>query len=148
MDPLLLQPRMTAATVTGRRPTRVERAAALAFILPALGFGIPTPLVIDHVRRTGELPLTPFGFRSHAGPFFDQLGPEGFGSVAWAFVVVCLLDLLAGAWLWQGRRRGAVLGAVMTPVTLVFALGFAFPFLLVALPLRLLLVAAARTGLR
>ena len=36
----------------------------------------------------------------------------------------------------------------MTPVTLVFALGFAFPFLLAALPLRLLLLVAARSGLR
>jgi hypothetical protein len=139
---------MTAATSAGVRPQRATRWAALALILPALAFGIPTPFVIDHVRRTGELPLTPFGFRSHAGPFFDQLGPDGFGSVAWAFVVVCLLDVLAGAWLWQGRRRGALLGAAMTPLTLVFALGFAFPFLLLALPIRLVLLAAARAGLR
>jgi len=98
--------------------------------------------------RTGDLPWTPFGFQSHAGPFFDQLGPPGFISLAWAFVVVCLLDLLAAALLWRGRRRGAWLGAAMTPVTLVFALGFAFPFLLAALPLRLLLLVAARSGLR
>ncbi len=92
--------------------------------------------------------MTPFGFRSHAGPFFDQLGPTGFNSVAWAFVVVCLLDVLAGALLWRGRRRGAWLGAAMTPGTVVFALGFAFPFLLAALPLRLLLLVVARSGLR
>lgn len=123
------------------------RWAALSFVLPALAFGIPTPLVIDHVRRTGDLPWTPFGFQSHAGPFFDQFGPAGFVNVAWAFVGACLLDLLAGVWLWQGRRRGAWLGAAMTPVTLFFAVGFAFPFLLVALPLRLLLLVVARSGL-
>lgn len=139
---------MTAATSTGVRPQRAARWAALAFILPALGFGIPTPLVIHQVRRTGDLPWTPFGFQSHAGPFFDQLGPAGFINLSWAFVVVCLLDLLAGALLWRGRRRGAWLGAAMTPVALVFALGFAFPFLLAALPLRLLLLVAARSGLR
>lgn len=139
---------MTARVSAGTPPRRAARWAAVAFILPALGFGIPTPLVIDHVRRTGELPMTPFGFRSHAGPFFDQLGPETFTKLAWAFVVVCLLDLLAGAWLWQGRQRGAWVGAAMTPVTLVFALGFAFPFLLAALPIRLILLVAARSGLR
>ena len=139
---------MTAATSAGVMPQRMARSAALAFILPALAFGIPTPLVIDHVRRTGDLPWTPFGFQSHAGPFFDEFGAAGFSRLAWAFVVVCLLELVAGAWLWRGRRRGAWLGAAMTPVTLVFALGFAFPFLLAALPLRLLLLVAARSGLR
>ena len=139
---------MTAAIPAGVRPKRAARWAALAFILPALAFGIPTPLVIDHVRRTSDLPWTPFGFQSHAGPFFDRLGPAGFNNLAWAFVVVCLLELVAGALLWRGRRRGAWLGAALTPVTLVFTLGFAFPFLLAALPLRLLLLVAARSGLR
>jgi hypothetical protein len=126
---------------------RAARWAALAFVLPAVGFGLPTPFVIDHLRRTGELPMTPFGFRSHAGPF-ERLGPEGFTALAWALVVACLLDALAGAWLWQGRRRGARLGLAMTPATLALALGFAFPFLLAALPIRLVLVAAARSSLR
>jgi hypothetical protein len=123
------------------------RWAALAFILPALGFGLPTPFVLAHLRRTGELPLTPFGFRSHAGPF-ERLGPDAFTALGWALLAICVLDVLAGVWLWQGRRRGARLGVATTPLTLVLGLGFAFPFLLAALPLRLLLVAVARPGLR
>ena len=123
------------------------RWAAIAFILPAIGFGLPTPFVLAHFRRTGELPLTPFGFRSHSGPF-ERLGSDAFTALGWALVVVCVLDVLAGVWLWQGRRRGARLGVATTPLTLVLGLGFAFPFLLAALPLRLLLVAVARWGLR
>jgi hypothetical protein len=123
------------------------RWAAITFIAPALGFGLPTPFVLAHLRRTGELPLTPFGFRSHSGPF-ERLGPDAFTALGWALVVICILDVLAGVWLWQGRRRGARLGVATTPLTLVLGLGFAFPFLLAALPLRLLLVAAARSGLR
>jgi hypothetical protein len=123
------------------------RWAAITFILPALGFGLPTPFVLDHLRRTGELPLTPFGFRSHSGPF-ERLGPDAFTGLGWALVVICVLDVLAGVWLWQGRRRGARLGVATMPLTLVLGLGFAFPFLLSALPLRLLLVVVARSGLR
>lgn len=128
-------------------PRRAARWAALAFVLPAAGFGLPTPLVLDHLRRTGELPMTPFGFRSHAGPF-EAVGPEGFQVLGWTLVAVCLLDALAGFWLWQGRRRGARLGVALTPATLALALGFAFPFLLAAIPVRLVLVAVARRGLR
>ena len=123
------------------------RWAAVTFILPAFGFGLPTPFVLSHLRRTGELPMTPFGFRSHSGPF-ERLGPDAFTALGVALVVSCVLDVLAGVWLWQGRRRGARLGLAMTPLALVLGLGFAFPFFLAALPLRLLLIAAARSGLR
>lgn len=122
------------------------RWAALAFILPALGFGLPTPFVLSHLRRTGELPMTPFGFRSHSGPF-ERLGPDAFIALGVALIVVCVLDVLAGAWLWQGRRRGARLGLATTPFALILATGFAFPFLLAALPLRVILVIAARRRL-
>jgi hypothetical protein len=133
-----------ARSSVSRRPARW---AALAFVLPAAAFGLPTPLVLDHLRRTGELPMTPFGFRSHAGPF-EAVGPDGFQVLGWALVVVCLLDALAGIWLWQGRRRGARLGVALTPASLALAMGFAFPFLLAAIPIRLLLVAVARRSLR
>ena len=135
--------RDAGASVSGRP----ARWAALAFVLPAAGFGLPTPLVLDHLRRTGELPMTPFGFRSHSGPF-EAVGPDGFQVLGWTLVVVCLLDALAGIWLWQGRRRGARLGVALTPASLALAVGFAFPFLLAAIPIRLLLVAVARRSLR
>jgi hypothetical protein len=108
---------------------------------------VPTPFVLAYLRRTGELPLTPFGFRSHSGPF-ERLGPDAFVVLGWALVAICILDVVAGTWLWQGRRRGARLGLATTPVALVLGVGFAFPFLLGALPLRLVLLAAARPGLR
>ena len=123
------------------------RAAALSYILPALGFGIPTPFVLWHLGRTGELPMTPFGFRSHSGPF-EAVGQDGFVALGIAFLGACAIDVLAGAWLWGGRRRGAALGAAATPVTLFFAAGFAFPFLLAAIPIRLVLTAAAWPKLR
>jgi hypothetical protein len=61
---------------------------------------------------------------------------------------VCALDALAGIWLWQGRRRGARLGMVMSPLAFILGVGFALPFLVVGVPIRLGLTWAGRGSLR
>jgi uncharacterized protein YndB with AHSA1/START domain len=57
-----------------------------------------------------------------AGPF-ERLGPERFIALDWALVVVCVLDVLAGIWLWQGRRRGAQLGMATAPLAVSLGAG-------------------------
>jgi hypothetical protein len=128
------------------RQSATIRIAAPLFILDA-GFAVTTPFVLSHLRRHGELPMTPWGFRALAGPF-ERLGEEAFTALGWALVVVCTLDTVAGIWLWQGRRRGASLGLVMTPVGLALAGGFALPFLAAALLIRAPLVLVGRGRLR
>ena len=136
-------------TVTERadRSSGEVRVAALSYILPAIGFGIPTPFVLRYLARTHELPMTPFGFRSHSGPF-EALGRDRFIGLGAVLMVSCLIDALAGAWLWRGRRRAAILGIGATPLTLLMAYGFAFPFLFLAIPARLVLAARAWPNLR
>ena len=129
------------------RSSGEARAAALSYILPAIGFGIPTPFVLRYLARTHELPMTPFGFRSHSGPF-EALGRDRFIGLGAMLMVSCLIDALAGAWLWRGRRRAAILGIGATPLTLLMAYGFAFPFLFLAIPVRLVLTARAWPRLR
>lgn len=58
------------------------------------------------------------------------------------------MDVVAGIWLWQGRRRGAWLGLATTPLALGLGAGFALPFLLVGAPIRALLVLAGWRRLR
>ncbi len=82
-----------------------------------------------------------------SGPF-ERLGAERFAILGWSFVAVCALDALAGIWLWQGRRRGARLGMVTSPLALIAGAGFALPFLLVGIPMRLGLTWAGRGSLR
>ena len=131
------------------RPSgRGARWAAVSVLLPALGFGLPTPFVLSYLQRNGELPMTPFGFRSHAGGPFEQLPTDAFVAVGWLFVATCALDVVASVQLWRGERRGGILAAALTPVQLVFAIGFAFPFLLLAIPIRVVLLAFARPTLR
>jgi hypothetical protein len=128
------------------RPSLAMRIAALLFVADA-GFGIAIPFTLAHLERTGELPMTPFGFRSLSGPF-EALGGDAFVALGWSLVAVCALDVLAGLWIWQGKRRGARLGLATTPFTLVLGIGFALPILLLLAPIRAGLVLAGWQGLR
>jgi len=85
--------------------------------------------------------MSPFGFRAFSGPF-EALGRDAFTALGWALVVVCALDVLAGVWLWQGKRRGARLGLATTPLALALGFGFALPFLVLLVPIRAGLVLA------
>ena len=120
-------------------PSRAVRAAALLYAANGAGFGIGAALTGWYFARNGELPMTPFGFRSLSGPF-ESLGPGRFLALTWALVGVCALDALTGAWLWNGRRRGAAASFASAPVSLALGLGFALPLLLATLPIRLVLV--------
>jgi hypothetical protein len=130
------------------RGSAAIRAAAVTYLVLGLGFGVGTAITLDHYAREGELPMTPWGFRSLAGGPFEALASEQFTALGWALVGVCALDAVAGIWLWQGRRRGATLGLVTSPAALALAGGFALPFLLAGVPIRTALVLAGRRSLR
>lgn len=136
---------MTSLAAPPRVPGTI-RAAALVFVFLGLAFGLSVPFVLAHLDRTGELPMT-FGFRSMAGPFV-QLGPEAFKALAWSFVAVCAADVVAGIGLWRGRRWGARLGLVTSPLAFALGLGFELPLVLIGVPIRVALVLAGRRGLR
>ena len=132
-----------------RSPERTPlglRLAALCYIADA-GFAVTTPFTLAHLARTGELPMSPFGFRSLSGPF-EELGQDAFITLGWALVIVCALDVLAGVWIWRGNRRGGQLALATTPFVFILGLGFALPFLLLMVPVRAGLVIASWRGLR
>jgi hypothetical protein len=130
--------------MTAERMPWSARAAGISFILE-LGFGITMPIVLAHLARRGELPMTPFGFRAFSGPF-ERLGQRRFALLGAALMGVSALNAVAGVWLIRGRRRGAVLGIALTPLATVLGLGFALPLWLAPIPLRtvVLLRALAR----
>ena len=124
------------------------RAAGWLSIVLGLGFGIAMAISLRHLAREDELPMTPFGFRAFAGGPFQALPRPAFSVVGGALAATCAADVLAGAWLARGQRRGARLALVTTPFGLVFSVGFALPFLLIGIPLRAALIALARRELR
>ena len=125
--------------------SRQIRIAALLFIAEA-GFGLAMPGTLAHLARTGELPMTSFGFRAFSGPF-EQVGTEEFTALGWALVLVSALDVVAAVLLWQRRQWGARLGVATTPFAFALGIGFALPFLLLMAPIRLALLLASRREL-
>jgi hypothetical protein len=123
------------------------RVAGAVYLALGIGFGAGAVVTLLHLARHGELPMTPWGFRSMSGPF-EGLGAGRFSMMGWSLVAVCVLDVLAGIWLWQGRRRGARIGLVTSPLAFILGVGFALPFLLVGVPIRLGLTWAGRGSLR
>jgi hypothetical protein len=95
--------------------------------------------------------MTPFGWRLLGGPYpaigTERLTPLGW-ALAWLLVAVSGVDVVIGQWLWRGRRRGAILGLIMAPLS--FALGrlFVLPYLIVMAPTRALATIVAWRRLR
>jgi hypothetical protein len=139
MDATAVSPPPRVATAT--------RAAGVVYVTTGIGFGIGAVISLVYLARNGELPMTPFGFRSMSGPF-EGLGTVGFSVVGWVFVGVCAVETLAGWKLWKGQRRGASLGILTTPLAVVFGLGFDLPFYLASIPIRLVLLALGRRAPR
>ena len=123
------------------------RAAGVLEVLLSLAFGGGAAWTMLHLAQNGELPMTPWGFRSMAGPF-EALGQQTFSILGWALVAICALDVLAGIWLVQRRRSGLGLGLVTALPQFALGLGFALPFLLVGVPIRVVLAVAGRRSLR
>ena len=78
--------------------------------------------------------MTPWGFRALSGPF-ERLDQQQFTALGIGLVGVCALDVVAGVWLLQGRKRGASLGLATTVPALALGAGFALPFLLAGVPI-------------
>lgn len=143
--------RMHGSASFGAQPAsdggcRALRVAAALHVLLGLGFGVGSAPVLVYFARNGELPMSPFGWRYMSGPA-EQLGPMPFMALGWTLVAVCVLDVVAGRWLWQGRRRGLQLGIATNASAFVLGLAFALPLLIVGVPLRAVLAWASRGGL-
>ena len=128
-------------------PSAIIRVAGVTYVALGLGFGVGALVALASLARDGELPLTPWGFRALSGPF-ERLGPQQFTALGLGLVGVCALDVVAGVWLWQGKKRGANLGLATTLPALALGAGFALPFLLVGVPIRVALILAGRRTLR
>ena len=138
-------PAATASSPSGA--SRAARTAAVIQIAVGLGFGGGAAWTVLHLLQNGELPMTPWGFRSMAGPFED-LGDPTFAVLGGSLVAVCAVDVVAGALLLQRRRSGFRLGLLTAVPQIVLGLGFALPFQLVSVPLRILLAHMGRASLR
>ena len=130
---------------------RTTRLASVLYVVPGLGFAASTVAILLYDARRHGLPMTPFGWRLLGGPY-EQIGTDtltGLGRIlGTALIVVSVFDVVAGVWLRQGRRRGAMLGVATTPISLLLGTLFVVPALWIIPPVRAILAIAGWRRLR
>jgi hypothetical protein len=103
------------------------RIAAVLLWVNGVGFGVFTLPAMLNLLRGRDLPMV-MGFKAYGGGPFER---HGVITTVWllaAFLLVCVVECVAGWSLWGGHRSGAVLALAVLPFAGLFWWGFALPF--------------------
>ena len=106
------------------------------FIIPAMG-----------EVRAGRV-LFVLGFPAYGQGPFEDVGIETTVPLLFAFLLVSILDCVAGVMLWHRMTIGAIFSFVMIPISAVFWWGFAYPIPPILAAAAVALTIAGRSTLR
>lgn len=102
------------------------RAAAILHWFVAVGFGVFCFPAIRNLLNGRPIPMV-MGFPAYGQGPFERVGIPTTITLLVEFLVVCILEAVAGFMLWSGDKSGAVLAMVLLPAGGVFWWGFALP---------------------
>lgn len=108
------------------RALSLTQVSAILHWFTALGFGLPCLLAMRNLLTGRGLPLI-MGFRAYGGGPFERVGIHTTVALLVAFLLVCMLEGVAGRLLWGEQRAGAILALALLPVGAIFWWGFALP---------------------
>ena len=103
------------------------RVASVLCWVSGVGFGVFTLPAMRNLLAGRGIPIV-FGFPAYGGGPFEHYGIETSVPLLAAFLLMCVLEGVAGWLLWGGRKRGAWLALALLPFGAVFWWGFALPF--------------------
>lgn len=103
------------------------KLAALLLWLNAAGFGLPCLKAIGNLLTGRDIPYI-MGFPAYGRGPFERYGLQTNVPLLMGFLIVCLLEGLAGWLVWRGKRRGAILALASMPGGAVYWWGFELPF--------------------
>lgn len=127
-------------------PTQL-RAAAILLWFTALGFGIFCLPAIGNLLAGRSIPYV-LGFPAYGEGPFERIGIPTTVPLLAAFLLVCILEGLAGWLLWHGDKSGAVLALALVPVGAIFWWGFALPIPPIVALVRTVLIVLSWQSLR
>jgi hypothetical protein len=106
-------------------PALIRVAAILHWII-AVGFGVFCIPAIRNLLLGRGIPMV-MGLPAYGRGPFERVGIPTTVPLLAAFLLVCILEAVAGVLLWGGHKSGAVLALVLLPVGSVFWWGFPLP---------------------
>jgi hypothetical protein len=101
------------------------RLAAGLFWLTAIGLTAFIVPVARHLLIHRGFPRV-FGQPAFSGPL-AKVSVDTLVVILAAFLVVCVLEGIAGWLIWNGHRSGGVLGLALIPFAAIFWIGFELP---------------------
>ena len=102
------------------------RVAAILHWFIAVGFGVFCFPAIRNLWIGRPIPIV-MGFPAYGRGPFERVGIPTTIPLLAAFLLVCILEALAGFLLWGGYKSGGILALVLLPAGGVFWWGFALP---------------------
>ena len=102
------------------------RVAAILHWIVAVGFGVFCFPAIGNLLSGQSIPVV-MGFPAYGQGPFERIGIPTTIPLLAAFLLVCILEGVAGILLWGGYKSGAILALALLPVGGVFWWGFALP---------------------
>ena len=100
-------------------------ALSIVVFFDAFAWLVGTVPTLYYAFSHGRLP-TFAGIRLMGGPF-EKLGIEALIVAGIGYIIVSGLKILAGYWLWNTRKDGAVLELILLGLSAIFWYGFALP---------------------
>ena len=122
------------------------RVAAILLWISTLGLGVPCLMAIRNLSTGRDIPLV-LGFPAYGGGAFERHGLPTTVPLVAGFLLVCLLEGVAGWLLWGGQRPGATLALVLLVPGAIYWWGFDLPYPPIAAVIRTVLILLAWSSL-
>jgi hypothetical protein len=103
------------------------RVAAILLWISAVGFGVFCLPAIRNLLMGRDIPFI-MGLPTYGRGPFERVGIPTTVPLLIGFLLVCVLEGIAGWLLWGGHKSGAILALALLPPGAIYWWGFALPF--------------------
>lgn len=128
-----------------RAPSSLRAAAVLLWI-SAVGLGV-TCLIAIRSLAAGRGIATVLGYPAYGKGAFERHGLPTTLPLVWGFLVICVLEAVAGWLVWSGRKAGGVLANALLVPGAVYWWGFDLPYPPMVASIRTILLVVGWTRL-